>query len=355
MKEKKLLMLSTHLAGGCFQYSNEIIANWPGNKELVMPDITNEHHSLRPDWTIKYYGHNTLLRSLSLICCISRILINALLGRYSGLLIFGNARWDYIVLKYWQLTKLPSYCVVHDGKMHTGEKNRENQKLIVNIMKMATGIIFLSQYVKEIVKDNFEINKLSFIVPHGLIDYGPLPAISKPSKPTLLFLGRVVKYKGIEMLLDAIKKVPSHLYEHLVIAGKWSYTNETEYDHNKVTIVNKWLSNEDITRYIALADIMVFPYLEATQSGVATLAINYLRPVIVTNVGAFKEQFDSDAALFVNPDTNELAEAITTLLEQPERLEQMTKALAKLKVAYSWSSISTDLYNNITRNSNIQA
>ena len=100
---------------------------------------------------------------------------------------------------------------------------------------------------------------------------------------------------------------------------------------------------------------MVFPYLEATQSGVATLAINYLRPVIVTNVGAFKEQFDSDAALFVNPDTNELAEAITTLLEQPERLEQMTKALAKLKVAYSWSSISTDLYNNITRNSNIQA
>ena len=116
-------MLSTHLAGGCFQYSNEIITNWPGNKELVMPDITNEHHSLHPDWTIKYYGHSTLLRSLSLICCISRILINALLGRYSGLLIFGNARWDYIVLKYWQLTKLPSYCVVHDGKMHTGEKN----------------------------------------------------------------------------------------------------------------------------------------------------------------------------------------------------------------------------------------
>ena len=348
-------MLSTHLAGGCFQYSNEIIANWPGDKELVMPDITNEHHSLRPDWTIKYYGHSTLLRSLSLIYCISRILINALLGRYSGLLIFGNARWDYIVLKYWQLTKFPSYCIVHDGKMHTGEKNGENQKLIVNIMKMATGIIFLSQYVKDIVKQNFGIHKLSFIAPHGLIDYGPLPPISKSSKPTFLFLGRVVKYKGVELLLEAIKKVPSHLYEHLIIAGKWSYVNEIEYDHNKVIVVDRWLSNKDIVQYIAMADIMVFPYLEATQSGVATLAINYLRPAIVTDVGAFKEQFDNDAALFVSPDIDELTKAMTSLLQQPGRLRQMSEAMAKLKVAYSWGSISADLCNSITRNSNIQA
>ena len=36
MKEKKLLIISTQVAGGCFQYSNEIIARWPGKKELVM-------------------------------------------------------------------------------------------------------------------------------------------------------------------------------------------------------------------------------------------------------------------------------------------------------------------------------
>lgn len=345
-------MLSTHLAGGCFLYSNAIIANWSGEKEVVMPDVTTEHHDLQPDWTIKYYGHNVISRFLSLLYCITRIMINAICGRYSGLLLFGNARWDYIILKYWCLTGLPSYCIIHDGKMHIGECSSKAQDIITGIMKMSSGIIFLSQYVRDMVKNNFGINKLSFIAPHGLIDYGRLPQVAKSTKPTFLFLGRVVKYKGVELLLDAIKEVPPQLYDQLIIAGKWDYTNDKEYDRNKVQIIDKWLPNKDILQYIAQSDIMIFPYLEATQSGVATLAINYLRPSIVTNVGAFKEQFNSDAVIFINPDTQELANAITNLLQHPEKLEAMQAAMGKLRETYSWGHIAHELHRNLSEINN---
>lgn len=342
---KKLLIISTQLAGGCFHYSNEIISHWFSSYELVMPIKTEEKHNLKPDWTFQYYGVSKLSRMFSLFFTILRVIFNAIIKKkYCGLLLFGTTKWDYIVLKCWAITHLPSFSVIHDGKMHVGEQNKKNQKMIVGIMKKSTHLIFLSNYVHNLVKDNFGIDKPFFIAPHGLIDYGPLPdAPLKTDRPTILFLGRVVKYKGVDLLLEAMRKVPDNLYDKLIIAGKWSYINKSEYNHDKIEIIDKFLSQEEILHYISLSDVMIFPYIEATQSGVVTLAINYLRPSISTEVGALKEQFSDEVTIFVKPDVDELSEAIKYLLQHPELLEKMKYSLLKLRESYSWEKIAKDL------------
>ncbi len=87
---------------------------------------------------------------------------------------------------------------------------------------MSTHLIFLSDYVRDLVKKNFHIDKPCMIVPHGLIDYGELAESHRQSaKPTLLFLGRVSKYKGVDLLMEAMKQVDDSKYSKLIIAGKW--------------------------------------------------------------------------------------------------------------------------------------
>lgn len=345
----RILAISTHAAGGCMYYSNRILENLHLPKEVVLSHKMEEPMPEYKSWTIKYANYNIITRSASFLYSIIRILAGLCIGRYSCLILFGVSTWDYYYLKLWGMTRLPSYVVIHDGKMHTGESHKKTQKQIVSMMQCATHLIFLSEYVKNLVKDNFGISKSSCIVPHGLIDYGKLPAVHKQSeKITLLFLGRVSKYKGVDILLDAIAKVPEDLYDKLIIAGKWNYKNTTEYNHNKVKIIDKWLSDNEIPHYIAESDIMVFPYTEASQSGVATLAINYLKPSIVTEVGALSEQFNDKAAFFIRPDSEDLAKAIIYLSEHLTNLNTMKEELKKLKAIYSWENIASKLSDFLT-------
>lgn len=347
MDKRRLLIFSTQVAGGCFQYSNEIISRWPGKKELVVPEKTAEPHNLKPDWSIKYWGYPAWLRFFSLLHAAIRIAFGLACRKYSGLLLLNTTKWERVILHVWKTSGLPSYVVIHDGVMHDGEKNFRQQQRIVRLMQMSTHTIFLSRYVREKVKNELGVDKPSFLAPHGLIDYGPLPETEKPDRPVLLFFGRVSRYKGVELLLEAIRNVPENLYGKLVIAGEWLYRNTTEYNPDKVTIIDKRLSTEEIKRYLALSDIIVLPYTEATQSGVATLAINYLIPSIATETGAFREQLNDSTTLFIRPDARELAAAITQLLENPQRLDSMKKALEKLRAEYSWEKITLNLANNI--------
>ena len=355
MRKGKILVISTHLDGGCFHYSNEIISYFPKSEvEIVMPDIQCEPCNIKPNWTIKYYKHSHLIKLISFIYSLVRILTGALTGKYSSMILFSISPWDYYFLKLWKLVGKPSYVVIHDGKMHVGEVDKKFQNHIIQMMRWTTHLIFLSEYVRNLVHDNFGIDKPYLIAPHGLIDYGNQRKTARiEEKPNLLFLGRVSKYKGVDLLLSAIDKVPSNLYSKLVIAGKWNYKNVIQYNKEKVEIIDKWLSDQDILNCISECDIMIFPYLEATQSGVATLAINYLKPSVVTRVGAFAEQFDEDSVVFTEPQVEKLANAISNLLENPSKIQQMKQSLVTLRAKYSWKQISTDLYESIRNNNGI--
>lgn len=74
--------------------------------------------------------------------------------------------------------------------------------------------------------------------------------------------------------------------------------------------------------------LVVLPYNEATQSGVAPVAHNYSKPVVATRVGALAECIEHErTGLLVAPrDPAALAEAIVRLLKDPVRRRQMGAA-----------------------------
>ncbi len=78
------------------------------------------------------------------------------------------------------------------------------------------------------------------------------------------------------------------------------------------------ITNEAIGPYFDLADVVVLPYISATQSGVVQLAFGFGKPVITTRVGGLQEVVrDGYNGLVVPPQNEEaLAEAIVRYLSE---------------------------------------
>lgn len=347
--KNRILVVSLHINGGCFQYGNELFSRLKTLCDIYIPNIVTEQLKISRFKKLLYWKRPTPLRLLSLAWFLVKIVLLGLTGYYKALLLAGFSSWDYYILKAWKLTGRPSIFVVHDGIMHQGEQNSDNQHKLKYLIQKSTILIFLSEFVRDNVCEKLHIHKKSIIVPHGLIDYGALPERRRNSGdlPSLLFLGRVSAYKGVDVLLDAIQAVPDNVYDNLVIAGKWNDEVPSSIPA-KTKIIDKWLSTDEIKQFIADSDIMIFPYREATQSGVASLAINYLKPSVVTDAGALPEQFPARGALFAEAgDAESLAKAITALCKDESLRKSQITELSSTRCSLDWDEIAYELDNDL--------
>lgn len=137
--------------------------------------------------------------------------------------------------------------------------------------------------------------------------------------PVILFFGFVRPYKGLRYLIEALPLVLEKLDVHLLIAGEF-WDGEQPYREQiqllrleeHVTVVNQYVPNEQIGTYFAVADLVVLPYVDATQSGIVQMAFGFGVPVLSTTVGGLGEAVhDGVTGLLVRPrDSQALALAI---------------------------------------------
>ena len=126
----------------------------------------------------------------------------------------------------------------------------------------------------------------------------------------LLFFGFVRPYKGLKVLLDAMRKLPDI---YLTIAGDFGGKKEEyeEYLSNpdikgRIDIHDGYISDSEIQGYFDNCDAVVLPYLDATQSGIAQMAFGFKKPVIATEVGGLPEVVtDSFTGILVKPGDTE--------------------------------------------------
>jgi len=110
---------------------------------------------------------------------------------------------------------------------------------------------------------------------------------------------------------------------------------------SRVTVCDRFIPNEEVNRYFCAADMVVLPYISATQSGIVKVAYHYDRPVLVTNVGGLPEVVPHDKCGYVVPpeDTDAITKSILKFYRENKE-DAFTKNVRKEKQKYTWDKMS---------------
>ncbi len=162
----------------------------------------------------------------------------------------------------------------------------------------------------------------------------------------ILFFGFIRKYKGLDILLDAMKILqPTMPSLKLLIAGEF-YDNAKLYEDQiaqldikeQLILHTHFIADIEVKNYLCAADVVVQPYRTATQSGVTPLAYHFELPMIVTNVGGLPEMVPNDkVGLIAEPNAASIAQKITEFFEKGE--QHFLPHLIEEKKKYSWNKM----------------
>ncbi|MEW6536276.1 MAG: glycosyltransferase family 4 protein [Candidatus Auribacterota bacterium] len=172
--------------------------------------------------------------------------------------------------------------------------------------------------------------------------------VSLSGKKVMLFFGFVRQYKGLDCLLRSLPAVIAKIPDaQLLIVGEF-WKDKAQYDdiiyqlniNQNVTIIDRYISDEEIPLYFCAADVVVAPYRTATGSAVVPVAYGYGRPVVVTAVGSLPEIVEHGKTGLVIPPDNEkaLADALVTVFTD-SLYEKLAGNVATGKTRLSWDAM----------------
>ena len=198
----------------------------------------------------------------------------------------------------------------------------------------------------------YEKNKPALQVMHPLYDNFGAPVSKEEARKTLgldpddriiLFFGFIRKYKGLDILLEAMKIIRQQNKNiKLLVAGEF-YEDEKPYReliekyalHDVLILRTEFIADKDVKFYLCAADAVVQPYRNATQSGVTPLAYHFEKPMIVTNVGSLPSLVpDGKVGLVAEPEAGAIAAAVMRYFELGENY--FIPHLRSEKEKYSW-------------------
>ncbi|MCW1968908.1 MAG: glycosyltransferase [Anaerolineae bacterium] len=168
-----------------------------------------------------------------------------------------------------------------------------------------------------------------------------------PDDEVLLFFGFIRRYKGLRYLLEALPHIRQSRPVKLIVAGEF-WEDERPYRElvqqlgvqDAVQFYSNYIPNEEISLYFSAADVVVMPYLEATQSGIAQLAISFEKPMIATSVGGMPEAIHHNSTGLIVPPANSaaLAEAVLQFFAN-DLAEPFAHAIRADKTSSSWQPL----------------
>jgi glycosyltransferase involved in cell wall biosynthesis len=163
----------------------------------------------------------------------------------------------------------------------------------------------------------------------------------------ILFFGYVRRYKGLHILLDAMPTILKSMQVKLLVIGEF-YDDEQKYRRQieekklseHVHVHSDYVPNEEVGRYFSAADIVVLPYVSATQSGIVQIAYQFDKPVIATDVGGLAEVVLNERTGFiVKPEApEEVANAVIRFYKEGREPEFVRNVNAEKK-KYSWENL----------------
>lgn len=224
--------------------------------------------------------------------------------------------WTGIINNMFPDSKI--FITLHDPIAHTGS-SKIRTYIEEKTARRANYIILLSNNFKKHIEQKYSLlPKQVIIIPHGNyrhyknVEMENTESVCYDStKINFLYFGRIEKYKGLHILAKAYKMLCNEYSEQitLTVAGSGifeEYRKEFSELPN-VRVVNRWIPDEEVGAFFSGENIIVvLPYIDASQSGVIPIAMEYRKLIIASDTGGLNEQVqDGVTGILVKPNDAE--------------------------------------------------
>jgi len=271
---------------------------------------------------------------------------------------------DYVIIRYWlpfmapclgsiaRLLKKRIKIIAITDNVIPHEKRIGDNFFTRYFVKSCDAFLSLSASVLDDLS-MFTDSNLKKFIPHPIYDvFGDtIPkekAIEnlglKPNNKHLLFFGFVRKYKGLDLMLQAMAdRRIIDLGIKLIIAGEF-YDDKTEYTDmiadlgiaENIIMKSDFIPADKVKDYFCAADMITQTYRTATQSGVTQIAYSFNRPMLVTDVGGLAEIVPNNKVGYVtSQNPTEIADAIIDFYTNNKE-EYFSDNTSMEKKRFSW-------------------
>lgn len=257
---------------------------------------------------------------------------------------------DYLALAIPFLYSYPCVLTIHDHKPHSGiDSCLGFRKRIYRyfLRRLADAVIVHGDVIKRETEALMPwLRGKVHSVPHGVLGMPSIELQDNWEQGLLLFFGRINKYKGLPYLVEAVELLKSWgISVRVLIAGTGPDLiplYEQLRQDPVFTLMDEFIPFDRIPELFQRANIVVLPYTDATQSGVAAFALNYGRPIVASDVGSLREMVrHGDNGLLVPPcNSVQLAKSLASILTNREEANRMARNSFILgRSEFSWKRL----------------
>ena len=253
-----------------------------------------------------------------------------------------------------RVSKKPLVMTCHGSEVNMAKKNPVFRRIFKWMLGYADSVTVNSTFMK---------NELSKIIPAKEIEIIPMGSgigeISEKSvkkeqktKTNLLFVGRLIEWKGAKYLIDAVKMLDPDKFE-LHIAGDGPERENLEKTAPENVIFHGYQTGKNLEELYRNADIFILPSIvddAGYTEGLGTVlleATNFSIPIIGTDVGGIPDIIkDGETGLLVQQkDPEAISEAVKKLAENSGLRETLVKnAKNHIEKSFSWETITEKFF-----------
>jgi glycosyltransferase involved in cell wall biosynthesis len=245
--------------------------------------------------------------------------------------------WNLPLILWLRARRVPIVYTLHDLDPHHGTRFSGLMRLFNTMIVRLVDRVFVygDVYKKRLVAEGLDESKIT-VIPLLMLFLSyerEQQLLQRPTsisyQPFVLFFGRLEPYKGVDVLLEAFRRLDKSAIR-LVIAGPGDVSRYLPMDGlpSNVEVRSRHIPDEKAIELFRTCGLLVLPYLDATQSALIPAAYFFHKPVIVARSGALPEYVrHGQTGYAVEPrNAEQLAERILDAFSDPNRLQAMGEA-----------------------------
>ncbi|MBU0977076.1 MAG: glycosyltransferase family 4 protein [Nanoarchaeota archaeon] len=333
MNKVLLIGLTPPLEGGSERHIYEISSRMKNSTVL-----TQKGSSCKRKIEVYTLNNSSFLRSISFFfsCLFYAIFLTFSKKQYSTIHVHENLLYFLIPLLS---LRYKTVVTVHGIKGFKFYDVKFLWFFFRQALKSANQLIAVNKEDEKLLKHFFK--KVSYI-PNG-VDHSAYENLHTAVKKKISFIGRIHEQKGLVYLLESFQTINKDFPDFsLEIIGEINdYAKELKKKfQNKNIIWRGYLSDRnEIIKSLSSAYCICLPSLWEGLPLTLFEALAAGRPVILSDIPAFKSVIKDEAIFFKCKETRDLTDKIESLLKNKKKGDEIGKKGEKLAMEYSWNKI----------------